>query len=144
MPSTDRRAPQVGDELPNLTKQLGQRRIDAYSGVRPHSIHTDPDWAAAKGFRAPLAQAMMSTAFVSELMTAFLGEGFVVGGTMSVNFLLPVYAGDQLTVGGRVAAVSGGGEAGDVEVTVDVWCRNQDGQPTMAGTASGRLRAASA
>ena len=69
----------VGQPLGPLVKHLDQRRIDAYSGVRPGSIHTDPAWARAKGFRTTLAQGMMSTAYVSELMTRAVGAGFVAG-----------------------------------------------------------------
>jgi len=69
----------MADTLPTLTKEISQRKIDVYSGVKPHSIHTDEAWARKKGFKAPLAQAMMSTAYVSELMTRFLGAGFVKG-----------------------------------------------------------------
>ena len=57
----------IGAQLPPLTKSISQRQIDCYSGVRPRSIHTDAEWARAKGFRAPLAQGMMSTAYVSEI-----------------------------------------------------------------------------
>src|SRR5712664_1007874 len=88
--------------LPSLVKEISQRKIDAYSLVRARSIHTDEAWARAKGFKAPLAQGMMSTAYVSEMMTAFLGDGFVRGGTMSMAFTKPVYAGDRLTVHGVV------------------------------------------
>ena len=87
----------VGQELPPLEKEPSQRRIDVYSGVRPRSIHTDPAWAEAKGFRAPLAQGMMSTAYASEMMTRLLGPGFLKGGTLSMAFLKPVYAGDTIT-----------------------------------------------
>ena len=96
----------VGEELPPLTKTIAQRQIDCYSGVRPHSIHTDPEWARRKGFRAPLAQGMMSTAYVSELMVKCVGEGFVKGGRMSVSFVKPVMVGDTLTVRGRVKSTS--------------------------------------
>ena len=78
---------EVGDELPPLTKTIVQRQIDCFSGVRPNSIHTDPEWARKKGFRAPLAQAMKSTAYVSQLMMQFAGQGFVKGGKMSVSFI---------------------------------------------------------
>jgi acyl dehydratase len=116
-------------------KTISQRQIDAYSGVRHRSIHTDEDWARAKGFRAPLAQAMMSTAYVSELMTLFCGAGFVRGGTMSMAFINPVFAGDRLTVRGVVkqAQPEGKGE----RVVVDVSCENEQGQPTAIGTAGG-------
>ena len=46
----------VGDELKPRVKNIAQRQIDAYSGVRPKSIHTDAEWAKQKGFDAPLAQ----------------------------------------------------------------------------------------
>ncbi len=103
--------------------------------VRARSIHTDESWARAKGFRAPLAQGMMSTAYVSEMMTRFLGAGFVKGGTISMAFVKPVYAGDRLTVHGVVKDRQP--ENGDTRVTVEVWCVNQGGQTTAIGTASG-------
>ena len=125
----------VGDELPPLTKTIAQRQIDCYSGVRPHSIHTDPEWARQKGFRAPLAQGMMSTAYVSELMLKCVGAGFAKGGRMSVSFVKPVLVGDTLTVRGRVKSREP--EGARTRVTVEVWCENQDGVKTMVGTASG-------
>ena len=127
----------VGQVLPSLVKDISQRKIDAYSGVRPRSIHTDEAWARQKGFRAPLAQGMMSTAYVSEMMTQLLGAGFVKGGTMSMSFIKPVYAGDRLTVHGVVADVRP--LDGGTRVVVDVWCENQQGEKTAVGTASGLL-----
>jgi 3-hydroxybutyryl-CoA dehydratase len=127
---------EVGAELPPLTKTIQQRQIDCYSGVRPNSIHTDPEWARRKGFRAPLAQAMMSTAYVSQLMMQFVGQGFAQGGKMSVSFIKPVIVGDTLTVRGRVKSRESE-SGGRVRVTVEVWCENQDGVKTMVGTASG-------
>jgi acyl dehydratase len=105
--------------------------------VRPRSIHSDEAFARAKGFRAPLAQGMMSTAYVSELMTGLLGAGFVKGGTMSMAFIKPVYAGDRLTVHGVVKDVQT--EATPTRVVVEVWSENQDGEKTAVGTASGLL-----
>jgi len=127
----------IGQILPSLVKEISQRKIDTYSGVRPRSIHTDEAWARQKGFRAPLAQAMMSTAYVSELMTQLLGAGFVKGGTMAMTFVKPVYAGDRLTVHGVVTDVRA--ESGTTRVMVDVWCENQQGEKTAVGSASGLL-----
>jgi acyl dehydratase len=124
-----------GDELPTITKSILQRQIDCYSGVRPHSIHTDPEWARKKGFRVPLAQALMSTAYVSQMMVSFLGEGFVRGGKISVSFIKPVLAGDTLTVHGRIKSREPEGER--TRVSVECWCENQDGVKTLVGTASG-------
>lgn len=126
---------QIGDELPPLKKPIAQRQIDAYSGVRPHSIHTDAEWARKKGFAAPLAQGMMSTAYVSQMMVQFLGEGFIKGGKMGVSFIKPVLAGDTLTVHGSVKSKDA--EGARTRVTVEFWCENQQGVKTMVGTASG-------
>ena len=125
----------IGQELPSLVKEISQRKIDAYSGVRPRSIHTDEAWARTKGFRAPLAQGMMSTAYISEMMTTFLGAGFVKDGTISVAFIKPVYVGDRLTVRGVIREKRP--ESGAARVVVDVWCENQHGEKTAVGTASG-------
>ena len=127
----------IGQDLPPLVKEVSQRKIDAYSGVRPRSIHTDEGWAREKGFHAPLAQGMMSTAYVSEMMTQFLGAGFVKGGTMSIAFIKPVYAGDRLTVHGVVKDKRR--EDGTTRIVVEVWCENQHGEKTAIGTASGLL-----
>ena len=127
----------IGQELPALVKEIPQRRIDAYSGVRPNYIHSDEAFARTKGFRAPLAQAMMSTAYVSELMTRFVGAGFVKGGRMAMTFIKPVLAGDTLTVHGIVKERQS--EGARTRVVVEVWCANQHGEKTAVGTASGLI-----
>src|SRR5260221_13401028 len=92
----------VGQALPSLVKDVSQRRIDVYSGVKPRSIHSDETWARQKGFRACLAQGMMSTAYVSQMMVKLLGPSFARGGTMSMAFIKPVYAGDRLIAHGII------------------------------------------
>ncbi len=125
----------IGDALPARVKPIAQRQIDAYSGVRPKSIHTDAEWAKKKGFAAPLAQGLMSTAYVSQMMVDFLGEGFVKGGTINVSFIKPVLAGDTLTMHGEVRSKEADGA--HTRVTVEFWCENQQGIKTLVGTASG-------
>ena len=137
MASTTMSGATIGQELPELVKDVAQRKIDVYSVVRPRSIHTDESWARAKGFRTCLAQAMMSTAYVSEMMTRFVGAGFVKGGTMSMTFIKPVYAADRLTVHGVIKEKRP--EGNRMRVVVEVWCENQRGEKTALGTASGLL-----
>ena len=133
------RAIQIGHALPPLSKPITQRQIDCYSGVRPRSIHTDPEWARAKGFPAPLAQGMMSTGYVSQMMVDLLGEGFIKGGKMTVKFIKPVIVGDTLSVHGVVKNKIA--EGADVRVVVEFWCENQQGVKTLVGEASGLARA---
>jgi acyl dehydratase len=125
----------IGRALPPLTKDVSQRRIDVYSGVRPRSIHSDEAWARQKGFRTCLAQGMMSTAYVSQMMVALLGPGFARGGTMSMAFIKPVYAGDRLTVRGVIKDKQS--DNGATRVVVEVWVENQDGEKTAVGHATG-------
>jgi acyl dehydratase len=125
----------VGQALPSLVKDVSQRRIDAYSGVRPRSIHSDEAWARQKGFRDCLAQGMMSTAYASQLMVKLLGPGFARGGTMSMAFIKPVYAGDRLTVHGVIKDKRRDGSA--TRVVVEVWVENQHGEKTAIGHATG-------
>jgi acyl dehydratase len=127
----------VGSALPALVRDVSQRRIDAYSGVKPRSIHSDEAWARQKGFRTCLAQGMMSTAYVSQMMVTLLGPGFARGGTMSMAFVRPVYAGDRLTVHGIVKDKQP--DNGATRVVVEVWVENQHGEKTAAGHATGLL-----
>lgn len=133
MPSVD--LLNVGAELPVLKKTITQRQIDCYSGVRPNSIHTDLEWAKQKGFPRTLVQAMMSTAYVSQMMVRWLGAGFVQGGKISASFIQPVYEGDTLTARAVVKSVEQ--VSGRAHVTVECWCENQQGAKTMVGSASG-------
>jgi len=126
---------ETGQPLPPLSRTLAQRQIDMYSDVRPLSIHTDEDWAKAKGFRTTIAQGMMSTAYVSTLMTTAVGEGFVAGGRMDAKFLRPVFRGDTLTISGTVDGFSREGDR--VRVHVTAAAHNEAGEQTLAATASG-------
>lgn len=126
---------EFGQALPALRRTITQRQIDMYSGVRPHSIHTDEAWAQAKGLRTTIAQGMMSTAYVSTLMTAAVGQGFVVGGRMDARFLRPVFCGDTLEITGTVAGFTQEGD--HVRVHVIAMACNQRGEQTLAATASG-------
>jgi 3-hydroxybutyryl-CoA dehydratase len=125
----------VGQALPPIVKEVSQRLIDVYSGVRPRSIHTDEAWARQKGFRTCLAQGMMSTAYVSQLMVKLVGTGFASGGTMSMAFIKPVYAGDRLTVHGVIKDKQS--DNGVTRVVVEVWVENQRSEKTAVGHASG-------
>ena len=77
----------------------------------------------------------MSTAYVSQLMTAHIGAGFIVGGRMDVRFLRPVLEGDSIMATATIKALTT--ESDRMRVHVDVTCRNQRGETTLAGTASG-------
>ena len=128
-----------GMALPALSRTLQQRQIDIYSGIRPFSIHTDEAWAKEKGFATTIAQGMMSTAYISTIMTTAVGEGFVEGGTMDAKFLKPVLCGDTLEISGTVAGFTREAD-GRIRCHASFAAHNQRGEQTMAGTASGLCR----
>lgn len=127
-----------GQVLPRLSRTIDQRQIDIYSGVKPLSIHTDPKWARAKGFDQTIAQGMMSTAYVSTIMTTAFGEGFITGGRMDARFLRPVLCGDTLDVVGKVVGFTH--DDGRLRSHVEVSAHNQRGEQTLAATASALCR----
>lgn len=129
-----------GMALPALSRTLQQRQIDIYSGLRPYSIHSDEAWAKEKGFATTIAQGMMSTAYISTIMTTAVGEGFVEGGSMDAKFLKPVLCGDTLEVTGAVAGFTREAD-GRVRCHASFAAHNQRGEQTLAGTATGLCRA---
>jgi acyl dehydratase len=72
-------------------------------------------------------------AFLHELLERNFGDAWVYGGTISVRYIHPVYGGDTLTANGIVAELKE--EDGKQRVIVQIWCENQDGRKTSAGTA---------
>lgn len=124
-----------GDRWVGAPITITQRKIDIFSGVRPGSIHSDIEWARAKGFDRTIAQGMMSTGHASALLCRHLGKGFVVGGTLDCRFLRPVLAGDNLTTEATVVGFSRNDDD-QVRAHVAVATSNQKGEQTLAGSAT--------
>jgi acyl dehydratase len=108
-----------------LTKHVTQDDMTLYSG--PGNIHSDIEVAKRTGLDATIAQGMQTLAYASELLTQICGADWIERGEISVKFIKPVLAGDDVTVS---ALQSPGGY--EVEAT------NQHGDTLMVGTA--RLR----
>jgi acyl dehydratase len=137
---------EIGDYLERVTKILDQDRMDRFEKVgrilitqgaeteEPTNIHTDPEKAKAMGLDRPIASGQMSYSYFHELMCRQFGIDFRQGGSLSVTFLKPVYAGDTVSVQG---IVEGKDEAdGRTIMTVNVWLENQDGEKTSTGQAT--------
>ena len=110
-----------------LTKHVTQDDMTLYSG--PGNIHSDIDVAKRTGLDAPIAQGMQTLAFASELMTRICGAEWINRGEISVKFIKPVYADDDVTVTATEL-----GEAFEIEA------RNQHGDTLMVGSAHLRAR----
>src|SRR5438105_14873735 len=110
-----------------LVKDVTQDDMTLYSG--PGNIHSDIEVARRTGLDAPIAQGMQTLAFASELLTRICGAAWLERGEISVKFIKPVYAEDDVTV---TALESKDG--------YDVEAKNQHADTLMVGTA--RLRPA--
>ncbi|RWI88913.1 MaoC/PaaZ C-terminal domain-containing protein [Mesorhizobium sp.] len=123
--------------VPPLTKSIRRKQMFVFSAREGWwtSIHTDPNFARSLGFPTAIAQALMSTGYISQLCTEFFGASWFTSGKASLAFLRPVCMGDELTVEGRVTGYEA--DKGSSErLLLDVWCVNQHGELTAAGTAS--------
>ena len=110
----------------DLTKHVTQDDMTLYSG--PGNIHSDVEVAKRTGLDAPIAQGMQTLAYASELLTRICGAEWLERGEISVKFVKPVYAEDDVTV--TAAETSDGYE---------VEARNQHGETLMVGSARVRL-----
>ena len=90
--------------------------------------------AKKAGLPAPIGQGLMSQAYISEMMTNFFGTTWLRGGKLAISFIAYTVPGDIITTKGVVREKAADGSA--VRFNCEVWCENQAGQKTVAGTAS--------
>jgi acyl dehydratase len=127
------RSADIGAILPSLMKNVTFEQMTVFSfGAR--SIHTDRQAAVESGLDGPIAQGLMSTCYLSEMLVSFFGRDFFETGWTSHAFINPVLVGDTLTICGQVQDKRT--EALGTRLLIDVWCSNQTGKLTTAGTAS--------
>ena len=111
-----------GAGVNELTKHVTQDDMTLYSG--PGNIHSDIEVAKRTGLDAPIAQGMQTLAYASELLTRICGAEWLERGEISVKFIKPVYAEDDVTV---TATQSADG--------YEIEARNQSGETLMVGNA---------
>ena len=127
----------VGQSLPTFTRQVEFGKMVEFERVvwdRGNNSHSDPEAAKRDGLSRTIASGQNQMAFLHELLERNFGDAWVYGGKISVRYIHPVYDGDQITPHAMVAEVAE--EAGKARVKLSVWCENQDGHKTAAGTAS--------
>ena len=124
---------EVGSLLPPLTKTITLEQMFVFSSGVPN-IHTDRAIACESGLTGPIAQGLMSTGYLSELLMDFFGVDWFESGWTSHAFVRPVSPGDTITVQGRIQDKTG--ETNGTRVVLEVWCRNKTGDVTTVGTAS--------
>jgi len=125
---------EIGQELPPVRKEVTFENMRLFSMWSNLNIHTD--WEAAKkaGLPAPIAQGLMSHAYLSEMLTQFFGKNWLQGGKLEVKFINYTLPGDVITARGVVREKME--EDGAVRFQCEVWCESLSGDKTVVGTAS--------
>ena len=101
----------------------------------PHkNYHNDKEFAVKLGFPDIVVQGMMSTCFLSEMLTERFGAGWIAGGKMDVNLVNIVWQSDVLTCRGFVRELTPEGDR--QRAHLDVWAEKEDGTKATIGSAS--------
>jgi acyl dehydratase len=106
-------------------------------GKHVRNVHTDIEVARRAGLKDTLAQGMMESIYLTELLTGFFGPTWFTSGWQKVKFIRPVYCGEKLTARGAVSGERR--EGGETRLELEIWVENATGQMTAAGWASGRV-----
>ena len=124
-------------EYRNLPKEITLSKMRKFSGHIDggDNFHTSEKIARSAGFPAPLAQGMMSYAYILEMILKNFGDKWLYGGSLEVKFIRQVYSGDTVTAFGRVSDQERNGPSH--RITLEIWCENQRGEHTAIGVATG-------
>ena len=124
----------IGQEIAPTMKQMTIERMSRPLMAGDNPIHYDATFAKSAGLSAPIATGVMSSAFLSEMLTKAFGVDWIRSGSMDVKFIRPIYAGDTVTACGRI---TGKRETSTgVHIALEIWCETQRGEPVTVGTAS--------
>lgn len=127
----------IGFEIPPVMKEITQEKINKYAEASEdfNPIHVDEEFAAKSMFKGTIAHGLLSLAYISEMMSKWLGKGWLTGGELEVTFLVPVRPGDRIIAKGSVIEKTE--ESGKHYVICDVFCENQKGDKVISGRAKG-------
>ena len=125
-----------GDALPEVVREIDQRRIELYAEASGdyNPIHVDREYAVGTQFGSTIAHGMMVAAIVSEAMAVAFGRLWAEGGRMRLRFKAPVYPGDTVTAFGEVKRIDDQG--GVSEIVCSVGVRRQTGEVAITGDAT--------
>ena len=108
-------------------------RAASESGTQPANIHTDAGLASGMGLAAAVAPEELGTAYLHELLDRRFGIDFRQGGSLSVSFRRPIYAGDTLTAQGLATRKEV--KSNRAVWQAQVWLENGRGEQVVTGDA---------
>ncbi len=82
--------------------------VDAFAALTgdTNPLHLDSESARAAGFRERLVHGMLTASYYSTLVGIHLPGRYALLHSLNVEFALPVYPGDTLTVSGAIVFLS--------------------------------------
>jgi acyl dehydratase len=122
-----------GPALAPLQHTVSPEMCMAFSGPIKN-YHNDADEARKLGFPDIVVQGMMPICFISELLTAEFGEGWLAGGKMDVRLVNVLWGGESVSAHAEV--VDETPEAGKRRVHLEVWVEKPDATKVIVGKAS--------
>ena len=120
-------------QLAVVSREISQQQLIDYSAVSgdDNPLHLDEEFAAGTQFGGIIAHGMLTLAFVSEMMTASLGEAWLANGSMRARFKGAAYPGDRLEAWGQP------GKSEPEAQSYNVGLRsNTSGEDLITGTAT--------
>jgi len=120
----------VGDELPGFERVVTRQEIERYAAASgdQNPLHRDDDVAKAAGFPGVIAHGMFTMSHLATCIVRWAGDVSALG-KLRVQFRAPVFAGETIVAGGKVAAV----QADRRTAAVDVWVTvERDGKTEYA------------
>jgi len=124
----------IGQEIEPTVKRMTIERMSRPLMAGGNPIHHDPAFAKQTGLAAPIATGVMSSAYLSEMLTKAFGIEWLRSGSIDVKFIRPIYAGDTVTARGRITAKSE--TSTGIRIGLEIWCETQRGETVTVGTAS--------
>jgi acyl dehydratase len=124
----------IGQEIAPVIKHMSLETMSRPLMAGGNPLHFDPEFATKEGLPAPIATGVMSSAYLSEMLTNAFGIDWLRGGAIDAKYIRPIYAGDTVTARGRISATSE--TSTGRRIVLEIWCETQRGEPVTIGTAS--------
>ena len=110
----------VGQDLPELARVVLAADVRAYAdaGGDPNPLHQDEAFARDIGFPGIIAHGMFTMGHMAAAVLAWAGEpGSIL--RIGAQFRAPVFMGEEIVAGGRVAAL----DIAERTATLELWVR---------------------
>jgi hydroxyacyl-ACP dehydratase HTD2-like protein with hotdog domain len=126
---------EVGMAVPPLQKKPSNTLLFLYSAItwNPQRIHYDKDYTLTEGYRDVIVHGPLRGAFLSQLVTRWIGEGGTLK-KLSYSNRDIAYVNEVLTCKGTVTRKWLENNLGYVEC--DIWVENEQGNVLTPGKAT--------